>query len=135
LRAGLEVRARADILRSRNIVAQGEGVSRMAPGLKFAIGLGAALLAGWLHHGPMGGGARFIDGLEAEAQRRVEAAAVPGVTVALARDPLARSALLAGPADRFQRDGIGSLPGLTERIESIEGIGRVEWVNPPPEER
>ncbi len=71
----------------------------MSPSVKVLIGLAAALLAAFIHHGPLGNGARFIDGLEAQARAVVTASEVPGVAVAMDRDPLRRAATLSGPAD------------------------------------
>jgi hypothetical protein len=99
---------------------------------KFLIGLALALAAGAISHGPLGRGAAFIDGLDAELQAILKDVALPGVNGAIQREPLSRRAILSGPADRFQREGVGSLPGLDERVLSIPGMGRVEWTNPPP---
>jgi len=99
---------------------------------KFWIGLALALAVGWISHGPLGRGAAFVDRMEAELQAILADVAVPGVSGSMQRAPLARRAILSGPADRFQREGVGSLPGLDERVLSIPGVGRVEWTNPPP---
>lgn len=99
---------------------------------KFAVGLAAALLAAWVSHGPLGRGEALVRHLESQAQAVVDRAAIDGVEVRMQRDPLARTAILSGPADRFQREGMGSLPGLNQRIEAIEGVDGLEWANPPP---
>ena len=99
--------------------------------VKFLIGLAAALLVGWLWHGPLGHGAATIDGLDRQAQAIVTQAELPGVAVAMDRDPLARNATLSGPADDFQRDGMGSQPGLTGMTQAIEGISGVRWADRP----
>lgn len=104
----------------------------MAPLFKFSIGLAGALTVGWLYHGPLGAGETLISGLEAQAQAVVARAEVPGVAVRMERDPLARRAILSGPADRFQREGQGEFPGLDERVGGIEGIASIRWTNPPP---
>lgn len=109
-----------------------DGEDAMSPVLKFLIGLAAILLMGWISHGPLGNGERLIASLEAQAQQAVDAAAVPGVQVRLSRDPLARVAMLSGPANDFQREGMGQFPGLNDRVRAIEGIERIEWTNPPP---
>ena len=95
--------------------------------LKFLSGLAAALLVGWLHHGPLGGGERFIDALEERAKLRVRVAEMPGVSVRMERDPLARVAVLSGEANDFQREGLGSFPGLNDRVGTIPGIAKVRW--------
>jgi hypothetical protein len=98
---------------------------------KFLVGLAAVTLMTWLAHGPVGGGASLIDRLEADARAAVAKTEVPGVSVRLNRDPLSRQAVLSGPADRFQREGQGSLKGLNDIVGEVEGISGVSWANPP----
>jgi len=100
--------------------------------LKFLIGLALALVAGWVSHGPLGRGEAFVAELESGLQAVLADATVPGVTGRVQREPLARTAILSGPADRFQREGVGSLPGLDERVLAVPGMGRARWTNPPP---
>jgi hypothetical protein len=102
----------------------------MSPALKFLIGLAAVLLMGWVHHGPLGKGEALIGGLEAQARAAIAESEVPGVQVRLRRDPLARVAILSGPANDFQREGMGQFPGLNDRVGGVEGISRVEWADP-----
>ena len=104
----------------------------MSPAVKFLVGLAAVLLMGWVYHGPLGNGERLIGALEAEARAAVAKGEVPGVQVRLRRDPLSRTAVLSGPANDFQREGMGEFPGLNDRIRAIEGISELEWANPPP---
>lgn len=99
----------------------------MSPWPKFLIGLPAALAAGWISHGPLGRGEAFIDGLEAQAVRRLKAANVPGVSVRIEREPLRRRAVLGGSANDFQREGLGSYPGVNDRIRALPGIGGLRW--------
>jgi hypothetical protein len=94
---------------------------------KISIGLAVALLAGWLHHGPYGGGRQFVDALEARAQLRLRAAQLPGVAVAMQRDPLARVVILTGRANDFQRNGLKDFPGIDERMRSIPGVSSIRW--------
>ena len=94
---------------------------------KFLIGLAAALLAGWISHGPLGQGEAFIDRLEAKAKAEISDAAVPGVQVRFPRDPLQRQAILTGPANDFQREGQGLYPGINDRIRSVPGVSGVRW--------
>jgi hypothetical protein len=103
----------------------------MSPVLKFLIGLAAVLLMGWVYHGPLGNGEALIGRLEAQARAAVAEGEVPGVEVRLQRDPLARIATLSGPANDFQREGMGQFPGINDRVGAIEGISRIEWANPP----
>jgi hypothetical protein len=99
---------------------------------KFLVGLAASLAAGWIGHGPLGGGEAFIQSLETGVQAIVADAEIAGVTGRMQREPLARTAILSGPADRFQREGQGSFLGLDERILAVPGVARLEWTNPPP---
>lgn len=102
----------------------------MSPSIKFLIGLGAVLLMGWAYHGPLvGNGAATIDRLEQAAQAVVVQSRVRGVRVRLGRDPLSRTATLSGPADSFQREGMGSFPGLNARVLAVDGISRVQWAD------
>ena len=99
---------------------------------KILIGLAAALFAGWLSHGPLGGGARFLNAVEAQAKIRVDYAEVPGVAVRMQRDPMARIAILSGPANDFQKEGLrrnGRLayPGLNERVRTVPGVAAIRW--------
>ena len=103
----------------------------MSSFVKFLIGLVAALLLGWLWHGPLGNGAALVGALDRQAQAVVTGAELPGVAVAMDRGPLARNATLSGPADDFQRNGMGSQPGLTGMVQSIEGMGAVRWADQP----
>jgi hypothetical protein len=103
----------------------------MSRAVKFLIGLAAVLLMGWLWHGPLGNGERLIAALEAQARAEVAESEVPGIEVRLRRDPLSRVAILSGPADDFQREGMGEFPGLNDRIRGIEGISGLEWATPP----
>jgi hypothetical protein len=99
---------------------------------KFIIGLVASLLASWLYIGPLGNGGRFVAALETQARSVVAAAKIEGVDVRMAHSPLKRVAILSGPADEFQRFGMGSLKGVTQRVEDVKGIARAEWVDRPP---
>lgn len=100
--------------------------------VKFLVGLAAVILAAWISHGPLGNGARLIDRLEGEARAAVARTELPGVDVRLSRDPLARDATLSGPANQFQREGQGSLPGLNDLVSGIEGVSNLRWATPPP---
>jgi hypothetical protein len=95
------------------------------------IGLAVALLAAWLYHGPYGGGERFISALEQRAQLRLRFAELPGISVRMQREPLARVALLSGEANDFQRQGMGSFPGIDDRMLTIPGMAAIRWNDEP----
>ena len=99
----------------------------MSRPVKFLIGLLAALLAGWIGHGPLGQGEAFVGQLDAEARDVIQKAGLPAVHVRFNRDPLTREAILSGQADEFQREGQGQFPGLNDRIRAIPGVSGVRW--------
>lgn len=103
----------------------------MSAPVKFLIGLVAVLVMGWIWHGPIGNGARLVDTIESRAEAAVAATSLPGISVRLGRAPLNRHATLSGAADRFQRQGMGSLPGLTGMVGAVEGVGSVGWADEP----
>lgn len=103
----------------------------MSPWLKFLIGLVAVVALGVLYNGPYGGGTRFIDRLEAHAARRISVTELPGITARFGRDPLSRSATISGEATSFQRDGMGSYPGIRQRVATIPGVADVRWADEP----
>jgi hypothetical protein len=102
----------------------------MSRRLKFLIGLAAALLTGWISHGPLGQGEAFVGVMEAQARAVVREAELPGVEVRFSRNPLNREAILSGPANEFQREGQGLLPGLNERIRAVPGVATIRWDDP-----
>jgi hypothetical protein len=103
----------------------------MPPVLKATIGLLLALAAAWIWHGPLGHGERLIDRLEAEAKAQVAKAELPGISVSLSRDPLARVATLSGAANDLQREGLGSQKGVSDYARDVDGISRVRWADEP----
>jgi hypothetical protein len=99
--------------------------------MKILIGLVATLLIGWIWHGPLGHGERTIGALETQARAGVAKAELPGITVSLSRDPLARVATLRGPANDLQREGLGSQKGVSDHVRDVEGISTVRWDDEP----
>ena len=74
----------------------------MPASLKLLIGLAAALVAGWIAHGPLGRGEAFVDRLQARSEQALREAEIATVSVRFARDPLSRQAILTGAANDFQ---------------------------------
>ncbi|HEY0131452.1 MAG TPA: hypothetical protein VGB57_08595 [Allosphingosinicella sp.] len=103
----------------------------MPPVLKATLGLLLALAAAWIWHAPLGHGERLIERLEAEARREVAKAELPGMKVNLSRSPLARTAILSGPANDLQREGLGSQKGVADYARDVEGISEVRWADEP----
>ena len=98
---------------------------------KLLIGLLAVLLLGWVQEGPVGNGELYINSLEAQARATLVETDLTTIEVRMDRAPLRRVATLSGPADRFQRKGLGSFKGLTERVDDVPGIGQVRWADEP----
>jgi hypothetical protein len=86
---------------------------------------------GWIWHGPMGNGERLVDAIESGAEAAVAGTSLPGISVRLGHDPLSRHATLSGPANSFQREGMGSQPGLTGIVAAVEGVSSVGWADEP----
>lgn len=103
----------------------------MSPLVKFLIGWAAVIAAAWLYHGPLGNGAAYIEGIEAQARAVVAETDLPGVDVRLGRGPLSRTATLSGEADAFQREGQGELKGLNDLVGEVEGVSDVRWADEP----
>ena len=104
----------------------------MSSAMKFLIGLAAVLIMGFVGHGPLGNGARMIDALEAQARTAAAQGELPGIEVNMARDPLARSAVISGPANDLQREGLGETGmGIKDYVRQIEGISGVRWSDEP----
>jgi hypothetical protein len=101
----------------------------MSPIVKCLIGLAAALLTGWIGHGPLGQGEAFVDRLDAQAKAVIRANELP-VQVRFERNPLSREAILSGQADQFQREGIAGFPGINGRVAAIPGVSGVRWETP-----
>ncbi|HLL29672.1 MAG TPA: hypothetical protein VK403_01620 [Allosphingosinicella sp.] len=99
--------------------------------MKILIGLVAALLIGWVWHGPLGNGERLVGRLEAQAREKVAATELPGIQVAFSRDPLDRVARLSGPANDLQREGLGSQKGVSDHVRDVQGVASVRWSDEP----
>ena len=98
----------------------------MSPLVKFLIGLAAALLAGWIAHGPLGQGEAFIDRLDAQSKAVIRQWELP-VQVRFERNPLSREAILSGHIDRFQREGVPNFPGIEGRVAMVPGVSGIRW--------
>ena len=99
--------------------------------VKTLIGLAAALTMGWLWHGPAGQGEKLVAALESQARTAAADAELPGITVRLQRDPLSRSAIVSGPANDLQREGLGSQMGVKDYVRNVDGIAGVRWDDEP----
>ena len=103
----------------------------MSPAVKVLIGLLLTLVASWAWHGPFGHGGRLLDRLQAQAEQGIAATELPGIEVRFPRDPLARTAILSGPANDLQREGLGSQMGVSDYVRVVEGVADVRWADAP----
>lgn len=106
-------------------------VGAMSSWTKLSIGLVASLAAAWIAYGPFGRGAAYLDLVESRLRAEIAAAELPAVSVHMHRSPLSRTAILSGPINDFQREGIGSLPGLDARVAAVRGVASVRWDEGP----
>ena len=107
----------------------------MPTAVKLLTGLAAALAAAWISPGPLGRGQALVDRLEREARAAVAAAELTGIDVRIGGKPLSRNAMLSGPANDLQREGLGSQKGISDYVRDVPGIGTVRWADEPAPER
>lgn len=89
--------------------------------LGLAGGIVATLLAAFLWVGPAGAGERFATAVEAEAQQVLVNYEMTQDRARVQRDPLARTVLLSGPADDFQRGELARI------MEVVPGVANATW--------
>ncbi|MGI8931223.1 MAG: hypothetical protein ACR2FK_02420 [Sphingomicrobium sp.] len=87
----------------------------------FMIGIGSTLAFTALWHGPLGAGDRIAARAEVIARRTLDYYELPMIQAKLARQPLARTIVLSGPADNFQRRE------LVRVMDQVPGILAVRW--------
>ena len=97
-----------------------QGLRRRHRNRMFAIGTAATVALAALVHGPIGQGQRLATGVEQEARRVLVHYEMGAVQARLARDPLRRELVMAGPADDFQRGELvrmfNHLPGVQTTV-------------------
>lgn len=91
------------------------GLARLVAGTALTIA-GAAL---W--HGPLGAGERLASSITAAARAELDRIELPFISASVARAPLSRTLILAGPADDFQRRE------LPRYMAAVPGVDRVRW--------
>jgi hypothetical protein len=99
--------------------------------VKLLVGMVAIMLLGWVWHGPAGRGEAFAAALDAQARAAIDPIGIPGIRVRMARDPIRRVAIMSGPADDIQREGLGSEMGLSDYVRAVPGIAGVHWTDAP----
>ena len=103
----------------------------MTAKVRILVGLVAALVMGWVWHGPTGHGRALVEILEQQARVAAANAELPGITVRLQHDPLSRSAVISGQANDLQREGLGSQQGVKDYVRAVEGVKSVRWSDEP----
>ena len=93
----------------------------MNRGLIFASGIAATIAFAALWHGPFGAGERLAVRAEKIARKTLDYYEMPAVSARVARHPLARTMMLSGPADRFQRSELVRIMG------QVPGVNAVRW--------
>jgi OOP family OmpA-OmpF porin len=94
----------------------------MESGTKILIGAGLTALLAWGSHSAFGGGAEFLDGLEANAQAALTANAISGVTAVAERDPqLRRVIILSGDKSDDEKARI-----ITQ-MKALPGVADARW--------
>ena len=93
-------------------------MSRLIPLLA---GVAATLAFGAAWHGPLGAGERLAARAEAVGRKTLTYYEMPLVTARIERDPLARTLVLSGPADAFQRNELVRIMG------EVPGVAAVRW--------
>jgi OmpA-OmpF porin, OOP family len=94
----------------------------MEAGSKILIGAGLTALLAWGSHSAVGGGAKFVSGLEANAQAMLTGNAIAGVTASVERDPqLKRVIILSGVKNDAEKAAI------IAQMKAIPGVADARW--------
>jgi OmpA-OmpF porin, OOP family len=94
----------------------------MESGTKILIGAGLTALLAWGSHSAFGGGAKFVDHIEAEAKAALTAKAVSGVTAVAERDPqLKRVIILSGDKSDEEKAAI------IAQMKALPGVADARW--------
>ncbi|WP_443970182.1 OmpA family protein [Sphingobium sp. CR28] len=88
---------------------------------RIAIGAGAAMLLGWVAHGPLGYGAAFVQDLRERAAITLATGGLPDVSVDFQTQPLSRVAMLSGTAASPKRNM------ASEILRTVPGISSARW--------
>lgn len=94
---------------------------RRSRALLLAAGAAATLLVGFAWVGPAGAGERFAAAVDREARQVLVNYEVPQFQARTQREPVARTILLSGPADDFQRGE------LIRIMKVIPGVANARW--------
>ena len=96
----------------------------MEAGSKILIGAAVTALLAWGSHSVLNGGAKFVDGLEAQAKEELATNAITGVTASVDRIPqLRRVIVLSGDKSDAEKADI------IAKMKAIPGVADVRWDN------
>ncbi len=93
----------------------------MNRGVIFFGGIAATFAFAALWHGPLGAGDRLAARAEKIARATLVHYELPAVSARVARNPMSRTIILSGPADRFQRSE------LVRIMNQVPGIEAARW--------
>lgn len=94
----------------------------MEAGSKILVGAALTALLAWGSHSAMGGGAKFVDGLESKATAALASNAITGVTASVERTPqLKRVIILSGDKSDAEKADI------IAKLKAIPGVADVRW--------
>ncbi len=93
----------------------------MTDAARIAIGAGAAMLLGWVAHGPLGYGAAFVQDLRERAAIALATGGLPDVSVDFQTHPLSRVATLSGTSASAKRSM------ASEILRTVPGISNARW--------
>jgi OmpA-OmpF porin, OOP family len=98
----------------------------MEAGNKILIGAALTALLAWGSHSAMGGGAKFVTGLEGKANAALTSNAIAGVTAAVERTPqLKRVIILSGDKTDAEKADI------IAKMKAIPGVADARWDTGP----
>lgn len=91
--------------------------------LALSVGLAGSLAAAALWHGVGGAGERFAISMEQQARQVLVNYEMTQLQAHVQRSPLARTVILSGPADDFQRRELARI------MEVVPGVANARWNN------
>lgn len=94
--------------------------------IALGIGIAGALAAVWLWHSLAGAGETFAAKVDTQARQVLVNYEMMQVRSRMQRSPLARTVILSGPADDFQRRELARI------MELVPGVSRARWADARP---
>lgn len=90
---------------------------------RLVTGTALTIAGAGLWHGPLGAGERIASSIATAARAELDRIELPFISARVARSPLSRTLILAGPADDFQRRE------LPRYMAAVPGVDRVRWAS------